>query len=123
MPHSSSNSLQPCPDTMSHVGTCSPAMIPSSRTAYGAPDAPVTARTTGGWLIRPSGLVPDAAPDVAWAWVEEAWVARALVRERWNPVPARQLAKDYSATSAIAPSMTTAEMRPFMVKKAASSLE
>jgi hypothetical protein len=97
-------------------------MIPSNRTAYGAPDAPVTARTTGSLLIRLSDWVPAAAPDVAWVWVE-ACVARALVRGLWNVAPARQLAEDYSATSTIAPSMTTAEMRPFMVKKAASSLE
>src|SRR6266568_1228982 len=46
-PHSSASSRQPCADTSSHVGTWWLTNISSSRTAYGAPDAPVIAKTIG----------------------------------------------------------------------------
>src|SRR6266550_4987432 len=47
MPHSSVRSRQPWLDTRSHVGTWCTASISSSRTPYGAPEAPVMARITG----------------------------------------------------------------------------
>jgi hypothetical protein len=47
MPHSSSIRRHPCFDTMSHVGTLFRANSSSSRTPYGAPEAPVIAREIG----------------------------------------------------------------------------
>ena len=47
MPLSVSSSRQPCELTTSHVGRDAAASAWTSRTAYGAPDAPVTATTTG----------------------------------------------------------------------------
>src|SRR5258708_16447337 len=48
MPHSSVNSRQPCAEMSSHVVTRLVARTSSRRTAYGAPEAPVMARTSGG---------------------------------------------------------------------------
>src|SRR5690349_5349835 len=55
MPHSSASRRQPCDETRSHVGTCACASTSSNRTAYGAPEAPVTASTTGSLFISDRG--------------------------------------------------------------------
>ena len=54
IPVSVSSSRQPCPETMSQVGTLLRASTSSSRTAYGAPEAPVMARMSGSDLMQAS---------------------------------------------------------------------
>ena len=53
MPHSACSSRKPWLDTMSHIGTPAPASTSIRRTAYGAPDAPVIASTTGSCFTIP----------------------------------------------------------------------
>ena len=47
MPDSICSSRQPCDEIMSHTRSSARTSASSSRTAYGAPDAPVIATTTG----------------------------------------------------------------------------
>src|SRR5256886_11474604 len=54
MPHSSVRSRQPWLETRSQVGTWCTASISSSRTPYGAPEAPVMAKITGNRFNAPS---------------------------------------------------------------------
>src|SRR2546430_13479678 len=62
MPHSSVRSRQPWLETRSQVGTWCTASISSSRTPYGAPEAPVMAKITGNRFNAPS----DSESDCAW---------------------------------------------------------
>src|SRR6267143_5409853 len=69
MPHSSVNKRQPCAEMSSHVVTRLVARTSSRRTAYGAPEAPVMARTSGGEEVVTAQTYPLARA-----------VARALIR-------------------------------------------
>ncbi len=55
IPVSWASSRQPWPETMSQTGTLFRARTSISRTAYGAPEAPVMARMMGFPLIGPAG--------------------------------------------------------------------
>src|SRR5437870_3795550 len=63
MPHSSVRSRQPWLEIMSQVGTWCSASTSSSRTPYGAPEAPVIAKITGRRFNALSGWGLDFASD------------------------------------------------------------
>src|SRR3972149_1048025 len=62
-PVSISSSRHPCFELMSHTGTLARASAPSRRTAYGPPDAPVTANTQGAAVTGPSGPARASCAD------------------------------------------------------------
>src|SRR3990172_10004156 len=63
-PVSTSSNRHPCFEMMSHTGTLARARTSSSRTAYGPPDAPVTASTQGAPVTAPSGRARASCGDV-----------------------------------------------------------
>src|SRR5438270_11096348 len=64
MPHSSASRRQPCADMSSHVGTWLVARVSSRRTAYGAPEAPVIASTSGAEGVATAGNIALNRPHV-----------------------------------------------------------
>src|SRR5262249_40521356 len=90
MPHSSVSSRQPWVEMSSEVGTWLVARTWRSRTAYGAPEAPVMASVTGRRsTTAPSGLEWGCGADDATAWdgggVGLSDDQRASVRQRSVP--------------------------------------